>query len=302
MYQGELLAFARSILAEFEPIYADLLSNSDLLGWLAGYDEVAQHFPPWLQEQFSRGARPPGKPPRIVVPGLFGETDGDEPQLRFPQLEKAIQSLVDRRILTREQFDAIADDAKYRAFTVARIDSEDTIGKIRDALTEDIQEGASLEGFRQRVEDVLDVSPIGPAHLENVYRTNIQAAFRDGRESLASHPIVEAVFPYQEYLPIHDGRCRPDHLALGSLGLNGTGVYRRDDPMWDFFTPPWAYNDRCGTNLLSVEKAASKGVREAQEWLRTGNPPLNPEHCLGKISFRPLPGWGGRGVRIGAAA
>jgi hypothetical protein len=295
--QTQLLERARAILSETEPLLAELIGNADLWGWIAGYHHVAHQLPDWALDRLrltSGGYRPP--PPRPPLPPLFGE---GPTAIRFPQLEAAAKSLLDREILTRDDFDQVSAAAQRRAFTVANVASEQTLGQIRDALYEDIREGTSLGGFRQRVEDALEVSPIGPAHLENVYRTNVQAAFRDGREAIASDPIVAEVFPYQEYLPIGDGRVRPDHLALGKLGLDGTGVYRRDDPMWDLFTPPWDFQCRCGVNLLTVRKAASKGVREAQEWLRTGNPPAVPEWCLSKITFRPRSGFGTRvGVSV----
>jgi hypothetical protein len=103
------------------------------------------------------------------------------------------------------------------------------------------------------------------------------------------------VFPYQAYEPIHDGRVRDEHAELEKLGLNGTNVYRRDDPMWNYFTPPWGYNCRCGVNLLTVDAAARAGVAEAKLWQSTGRPPEVPEHRLQAIDFRPPVGFGTRG-------
>lgn len=285
---------AREILAESEPLLAELIGNSDLWGWIAGYNRVAQQLPPWAIDRFRQagGYRPPPGPPRIVLPPLFG---GEGPErVRFPQLERAAESLMDREILTRDQYDQLDVQSKQRAFTIAGDLTADTIGAIRDELYQDVREGTSLAGFKDRIRERLETSPIGAGHLENVYRTNVQAAFRDGREALAANPIVSAVFPYQEYIPITDGRVRPEHKALGTLGLNGTGVYRRDDPMWDFFTPPWGFQCRCAVNLLTIRAAADRGVREAQQWRDTGNPPEAPEWRIDAIPFRPPPGFGFR--------
>ena len=144
------------------------------------------------------------------------------------------------------------------------------------------------------MELTLEGSQIGPAHLETVYRTNVQRAFSAGHESLASHPVVQEVFPYQEFIAVHDARVRSDHLALETSGLSGTNVYRRDDPVWDYITPPLHYNCRCGINLLTLEEAANRGVEEARRWLRTGQPPLHPEWKNGKVPHKPIPGWGAR--------
>jgi hypothetical protein len=218
----------------------------------------------------------------------------EEPIIRFPLIEKAAESLADRGILSRPEFDAASEDAKLRSFTVAGEHTTDTLQRIRDTLADVTREGASLDDFRELLEERIDTSPIGPAHLETVYRTNVQAAFRDGRETLVSNPVVSEMFPYQEYIPIHDGRVREEHLALEKLGLDETGIYRREDPFWNWFTPPWSYNCRCGVNLLTIEAAARKGVREAQEWLETGQkPPLRSR--LPHIPFNPEPGFGSRG-------
>lgn len=293
--EPELLELAHSILADFEPILAENLLAADLAAWIAGYDQLASRLPEWALETVGGRWGGPPPPPRLpsLIPGA-----GDSPDIRFPLIEEAAASLWQRGVLTRDEFDRQHDAAKARSFTIAGDLTQDTIETIRDALAEDVREGTSLHSFRARVIDALDGSPIGPAHLENVYRTNVQAAFRDGRETLAAHPIVSEVFPYQAYHAVHDGRVRLEHLALESLGIDGTNVYRRDDPFWDRFTPPNGYNCRCGVTLVTIDGAARAGVREAQEWLRTGNkPPLEPR----RIPFENEPGFGQRSGRQAVA-
>ncbi|MEX2176185.1 MAG: phage minor head protein [Pirellulaceae bacterium] len=287
--QEFLLIEARRILAEYEPILAENIAQADLAAYLAGFNDVAKRLPPSAAQLFQRsfGGFPP--PPRFTLPGLFG--DKPDPIVRFPQIEQAAQSLLDRNILTRAQFDAADDAARGRAFTIAGDLSRDTIETVRDVLAETIDRGASLEQFRRNLGERLEKSFAGPGHLENVFRTNIQAAYHAGHDKLASDPIVSEVFPYQEYLPIHDARARHDHVALGKLGIDGTGVYRRDDTaFWNIFTPPWAWQCRCGINLLTIEAAARRGVQEAATWLRTGaKPPLVSR--LPFVPFRPPAGF-----------
>jgi hypothetical protein len=288
--EQELIALARNTLAEFEPILAENLANADLAAWIAGFDAVAKKLPEWAKDQFAFGAgfRPPSDPPRF--PSLLGAFGEDEPELRFPLIEKAADSLFERRILTPEQFRSAAATFRREAFTVASEARPDVLERIRDTLAETVQEGASLRVFREKLGDELEKSFIGPGHLETVYRTNVQQAFSEGHDRLASNPIVEALFPYQAYLPIRDARTRETHAMLAELGIDGTNIYRRDDPFWDYFTPAWEYNCRCGVNLLSIEKAARRGVKEAQEWLDTGRkPPLQSR--LPYIPFRPPVGF-----------
>lgn len=280
--RGTSLETVRGILVGFEPTFAQMLTDAELAAWVLGFEEVAQALPGAILEAFeqfvgSGDVLKPYVPPEGQI-------------LRFPAIERAAESLVERNIVTRQVFDELEASAKSRAFTVAYQDTEDTIAAIRDVLAEQVREGASLEGFRQQIEERVNGSAMGPAHLENVYRTNIQRAFHQAHEEAASHPLVEEMFPYQEYLPIHDDRTRPQHLELATLGLSGTGVYRRDDPMWKYFLPPWHYQCRCTVNLLTREQAAAKGVKEAQEWIRTGVTPI-PEWRLDAIPFRPEEGW-----------
>ncbi len=287
--QQELLFRARNILAEFEPILAENLHATDLASWVTGYDDVFKKLPSTLVDAFGRSiGGPPSKPPGIILPGWFGD-DGGEPIIKFPIIEKAAERLAQKNVLTRYDFDRASQAAKNQAFTVAGDMTEDTLATIRDVLSETVEQGASLEGFRERLGERLEKSFIGPGHLETVYRTGVQQAYADGHDDLASHPIVDELFPYMEILPIEDARGRKTHQSLAHLGLSGTGIYRRDDKaFWSIYRPPIEWNCRCGVNLLTIEAAARSGVAEAAEWLRTGyKPPLVSR--LPFIPWRPDP-------------
>ncbi len=290
---SETLLAVRDGVSAFEPMLAEHLSDAVLASWITGYDNVAAQFPLWLQKEFSDSIRrrPPIDPPEFNLFGMFDR----EPKLRLINTENAAKRLMERGIMTRQEFDLAEESAQRQAFTIAGGLGKDTIDRMRFMLQQEISEGASLRGFQNRITEILDTSPIGPGHLENVYRTNLQASFRDGRETLRNNPVVAATFPYQAYIAVHDARARHEHRELEKLGLNGTNVYRSDDPFWDYFTPPWDYNCRCGVQLLTLEQAAARGVKEAQEWLRTGRAPVNPEYRHAQIPFNHNPGFGHRG-------
>jgi len=232
-----ILQAARAVLDQFEPILAQALTDAELAAWVAGTDSVVRILPSLAREalEVSAALPPTGRVTSLLAGGA------DEPIVRFPLIERAAESLLERNIVTRPEFDTLGREARARAFTVAAQDSEDAISTIRDVLAETIDQGASLGEFRERLGERLDGSFIGPAHRENVYRTNIQASFHQAHDELADDPIVREIFPYQSIDPIDDGRTRENHLALKTLGLNGTNVYRRDDPFWDLFLPPWGF-------------------------------------------------------------
>ncbi|MGH9932385.1 MAG: phage minor head protein [Pyrinomonadaceae bacterium] len=289
--QFELIDRARNILTEFEPILAESIDRTTLSAWISGFDDVSNKLPPYILDTFGRMMGGPPKPPGGLILPAF---EDDEPIVSFPMIEKAARSLLNRNVMNRAQFDRVSQDVKNQAFTIAGDISNDTLETIRDVLGETVDEGASLESFRRNLGERLEGSFAGPAYLENVFRTNVQTAFHDGHDALADNPIVAEAFPYQAYLAIRDARARPNHLALESLGLDGTNVYRRDDhAFWNLFTPAWDYQCRCGVNLMTIEAAARAGVSEAADWLRTGVRPVLFSR-LPHIPFRPPAGFGAR--------
>lgn len=286
---SEILQALKNLSLGVTPILAESFWGSEMSSWLSAFEWNANRLPNWLQQHLVESG---GN--GIAPPDARMFQDSTPQRIRFPKLEKAATSLLNRGVMQRDEFDMVSDAAKAKAFTVAGDITDDTINRVRETLADLTVQGPTLSEFRETLRDKLNTGLLGPAHVETVYRTNLQAAYRDGRESILANPIVSSVFPYQEYLPINDGRVRTEHLALAKLGLDGTGIYRRDDPFWDRFTPPNGFNCRCGTNLLTLEAAARKGVVEAQLWIETGVPPRQPEFRNEHIPFEPTPGFGQR--------
>lgn len=282
---GALLTLARNLLEDVDPVLVQVMTDAEVAAWVAGASAVEGILPALAREALEGPPAPP-----FGLTSLMG--GGEEPVVRFPLIERAAESLLERDIVTRNEFDQMGRLARSRAFTVAQQESEDAIRTIRDTLAETTTEGASYQEFRKRLGEDLDGSFIGPAHRELVFRNAVQSSFTNGHDSLAENPVVEEVFPFREYLPIRDGRVRENHLALATLGLDGTSVYWASDPFWRVFRIPWEHNCRCGSNLLTVDAAARKGVVAARRWLRTGErPPM--ESRLPFIPFRPDPDFAG---------
>ena len=220
-----------------------------------------------------RGIVPPNDPP--ISPSLFIGGDG----IRFPGIESSIRYLQSLQVVTPEQMQALDNSAKRSAFTIARITTQDAVREIRDAFQDDLREGGTLAEFRDRIADAVQGSGLGSAAIETIYRTNVGHAAAAGKRAILAHPLVGDQFPYLLWTATHDGRTRPDHLAMEKHGQNGTAVYRADDPMWRILYPPCSWNCRCEAIHLSIADAAYHGSKEAREWLRTGIPPTNPEYA-----------------------
>jgi hypothetical protein len=98
-------------------------------------------------------------------------------------------------------------------------------------------------------------------------------------------------FPYMFWFSTTDQRSNHLHLELERLGLDGTNIFRRDDP---FFAPWFLAREldfpqcRCCTSAASINQAAQRGVKEAIVWYETGKPPSVPHWVEISSKFRPF--------------
>jgi len=273
-YERErILSEIRLILAEHEPALARVLSGSLLAAWIHGADEISSAMDRDPIEPLPPLTPPPDRP-RVRIPGA-----SDDDGIRFPGLEDAVQALLDRQVLMPLDLARLESGARRTAFQVAGVQSSETLQAIRDALAEDIAGGGALRDFQGRVLAAMDEqdAPLSPARIETLYRTEVGLTHARALANTLAHPLVADEFPYVAYHAVHDSRVRPEHLKMEELGLDGTNVYRKDDPIWDKFTPPWDFNCRCALVPLTVEDAAKLGVREAHDWATSGVPPERPQ-------------------------
>lgn len=276
---------------------ARLLTTTQLAALLEGVREVAARVPPLgttpveglpVAEQERIAALPPRPPAAFTPPAPpAGSPEG----IHFPTIDEAVKQLAEKNVLDRRQYNALDAAARAKAFTVAGVQAEETLAKIRDSLADNVREGADYEAWKQKILGSVDAGTfLSDAHQETVFRTNVQSALSDGQMSVLSHPLVRSGFPYVARDAIHDDRVREEHLALERLGIQGTNVYRVDDPVWQLFRVPWDYNDRCADTLMTVSQAAEAGIDEARQWLDTGVEPSPPAH-VAMPDFRPPPGF-----------
>jgi hypothetical protein len=241
MSSQELLDMTRQVLRSFEPHLAMTMADTELAAWVGGVEILSNKTPQSIlkaiQTQF-----PSLYPKGGVASVVTSSTTPESHTVTFPGLERSLKSLSDREVVTRRVFDQLSDEAKQHAFTVAYQESEKVIDDVRQSVYQSIETGGTIKEFERDIEAKLVAGAIGPAHLETVYRTNVMQAFGRGQELLASNDVMQTLFPYAQYNAIDDGRVRSTHLDLESLGIQGTNIYRSDDPMWYYFTPPWGYN------------------------------------------------------------
>lgn len=189
--------------------------------------------------------------------------DDARPSFMRLSFREALAAFLERGLVTPEEFQALSDVAKLRAFTATRLAGEQMVRRAQELLTRHLEEGGTLQGFAQgiRAEEVrLGVTPSDPHYVENVMRTNVQVAYGQGRLQQLEHPDVMAARPFVEYRTAQDTRVRPRHAAL-----DGVVFDRSSDDGWRRFAPPLGYQCRCSLVTLRPKRVDRSRVRYSGE-------------------------------------
>jgi SPP1 gp7 family putative phage head morphogenesis protein len=262
----ELLADIRALLEDLHRGISSDLQSSMIASSFAGAAEVAVGIPPAHVPPVTTAAPPAVPPAPPTIASFF--PDDPSPGLRFPVIDDALAVLHDAEIFTSDDYREVAEQAKAGAFAITSTLGDEAVADIRDLLQENIAKGPDLEGFVEAVQERLrEGGPLSERHIETIFRTNVSSSFSNGANKSLESPMVVDAFPYRAYWATTDRRVRKNHIALETLGLQGTNIYRADDPTWLKFRPPWEFNCRCTWSPVTVEQAAKAGVVEAQEWL-----------------------------------
>lgn len=267
-----LVALARAELAKAEPALARVLSAATLAGWvLAARRPTLDAIP----RELTADVPPPPPPPT----NLSASDESGRP-IVLPLVEVGVRDLMQRQVVNQHEYNDLTAQAKAAAFTVARVLTADAVEAVRDAVAETVEKGKTLREFRREVGPALDGSGLSDAQVEAIFRTETARAMASGLITALNQPAVANEFPYYRFSHIHDARTRPEHVWLGTHGLDGTGIYRTDDPVGRKFFPPCGWSCRCVAIPYSVESAAEAGVREARAWLATGREPSPPARTV----------------------
>jgi len=289
-YYREPLRFvaeARRLVASAEPQLAEHLRAGQLLGFFKSAQQTVKAAGVRPRTDVTPLADDHGRLGPIPLPPASPEA---YPSPVLVNVAFGANWLQQRIPFERAEFDKLDEQAKRVAFTAAGVVGDAAVGKLRDRLAVAVEKGQTLAEFTRETKAALDVSALTPAQLETLYRTHVGRAQTAGKMRVLSSPLVGDQFPYLLYSAVHDSRVRPEHKAMETIGLNGTAVYRRDDPIWNLFLPPWDWNCRCEVIPLDKETAAQYGVVEAMEWVRSGEPPGVPT-WVELPPWRPPDGW-----------
>jgi len=230
----------------------------------------------------ARAAREETNFPPSLQPNLLRTDSASGKQAWFESYDLGADHHQGLKLLCYSDFLALTFEERRRVFTVPRVNDLNTVRAIHKLLHLDFDsdQGTSFRTFSKRVMQFFGGAPPFPitnAALEKVYRRNTMTMYTRGREKLAeNYRLNSDAFPYRLLDATHDARTPPSHRALETSGLDGTAIYRWDDPFWQCCMPPITDLCRCSSTAMTIEDAAERGVEEARKWMRTGTPPERP--------------------------
>lgn len=259
-FWGAAMRIIADVVGAQSQVHKALLADMNVIAFLHGTQSVVFNLPPMIAPALV------GTPPTAT--GTITKT------IRFPKIEAARNDLIARKLMTAPEFYAIQDRAsRNAAFAFSGLDRE-AAGVVRDVLAEGLQNSPSLGEFKSKLDELNVRSPLGPSHLETVYRVGMQSSLSAGQNRILANPVLTGVFPYRDTRPIRDSRLTSLCLIMAKSGIDRSNIYLAEDPVWvTMGATPRHFNCRCSSQPLTIREAARKGIQHAIEWLDSGENP-----------------------------
>lgn len=166
----------------------------------------------------------------------------------------ALSWFQEKLVLPPEEYYALEQAARAKAFTVSGLADLDMTSDVWEAVGRAIQEGTSQEDFVRSVSEMLEGQwGEGGSRLETIFRTNVQSALSIGRFEQNNAPAVRATHPFQRFDAVED-EATTDICRM----LDGQ-VYRADDPFLLSHNPPLHFNCRTELTAITEEEAGEAG-------------------------------------------
>ncbi len=163
---------------------------------------------------------------------------------------EALQYAQQRQIVLPDEFYSMDINTRQMASTVSFLAGIDQIETVMNAVNKALANGSTFADFKKEVAEA--GITLSNAHLDNVFRTNIQTAYAHGKYQQQQRN--KANRPYLMYSAINDSRVRPSHLALNRI------ILPIDHPFWRTHYAPLGYRCRCTLVSLTAKQAEKYGI------------------------------------------
>jgi len=200
----------------------------------------------------------------------------DDAPVEILPFEEALAYMRKRVTVGRDEYYALNDKMRYRAFTVGRLADGDAVKKVQSMLSDALEEGTGLQKFLQMTEGQLaDAAGMGRGagwYYETVYRTNTSTAYNVGRAiAFEGTPPIAL-----ELIGIDDMRQTETCHALT------VPPFRRPygDPVWESLWPPFHFN--CRTTVRGIyDESEIEDAGGPDKFYSQGTPEYKPDKGFG---------------------
>lgn len=177
------------------------------------------------------------------------------------RFDEAIDWHRKRTGITKDEYNALSEAARRRAFTIAGVTQASLIREIQDSLTQALENGQSLDDWKATALPKLTKAWAGTvsnpsARADTIFRTNVQHAYSAGRHAQLTDPVTRKIRPFWLYDSVIDGRT-----TTGCRARNGT-LLHQDDPWWNNNYPPTHFNCRAIARSLRRSEAEARGITD----------------------------------------
>jgi SPP1 gp7 family putative phage head morphogenesis protein len=175
-------------------------------------------------------------------------------RLPFADAIRAAEARAPRTVLPEEYYSDAMDDARRTAWTVSGLAGLGQIRDVLDSLTAAQRQGI---GFSAWARDAQTQSwRLDRNRLELIFRMQAQTSYSAGHWRRFDENVDTR--PFLMYSAVNDERTRPAHRAMSGY------IARKDDAVWQEWTPPVGFNCRCSLLDLTTEQAQARGFPTAR--------------------------------------
>lgn len=170
---------------------------------------------------------------------------------------EAVASFGERIPLSHDEYLALDDVARARAFTMGAEISEKTLELGYGSILSNIAAGEGPDVWRRQFSEFLKLAgeePIPAARLNTIINNATLSSFSSGRWAQINTPGALKAFPYLMYDAVGDDRTRKTHQAQDGK------IFPVGHPYWDTWNPQNGHNCRCGTRSLTAAQAKAMGA------------------------------------------
>ncbi len=171
-----------------------------------------------------------------------------------------LQAMALRQGMTPKAYYALEAEHRGKAFTLAGVESLRAVEKVQDSLFRAEYDGTGFAEWLDQVDEIFEahgITPMSEHRAELVYGNAIRQSQMAARYAEEMSPEGMERAPYWLYDAVLD-----DDTSAFCRDMDGK-VFRKDDPIWNYATPPNHHGCRSTPIELSEAMVKSMGLQVA---------------------------------------